>query len=127
MTMVGLPARDREAHVAHWAKLLADDTIVNKTIEFDGQVVGNIGCWENEGERLVGYFIARSHWGKGIATAALRGLLSEVKERPLLAHVATHNLGSTRVLEKCGFTMVEGSLHTGDDGIEEMLMKLETF
>lgn len=32
------PARDREAFMAHWAKILADETNILKTILFDGQV-----------------------------------------------------------------------------------------
>ena len=32
--------------------------------------MGNIGSWEHDGERHVGYWISRAHWGKGVATAA---------------------------------------------------------
>lgn len=42
--------------------------------------------------------------------------------RPLYAYVVKHNAASVRVLEKCGFGKVEE--HTGDDGIEELLMEL---
>jgi RimJ/RimL family protein N-acetyltransferase len=59
-----------------------------------------------DGERQVGYWIARDRWGRGIATAALTALLEQVTERPLCARVAAHNRGSLRVLEKCGFRLV---------------------
>ena len=39
---------------------------------------GNIGCWEQEGRRPVGYWIGREFWGKGLATRALQELTGEV-------------------------------------------------
>src|SRR5262245_42485490 len=33
---------DRAAFMAHWKKILGDDTILKNTILFDGQVAGNI-------------------------------------------------------------------------------------
>jgi len=102
--MADFPSRDRETFMAHWrTKVLADPENVVRTIEYDGAVAGNIGSWRAGDERLVGYWIARAHWGKGIATRALAELLTIVTERPLHASVAKHNAGSIRVLEKCGF------------------------
>jgi RimJ/RimL family protein N-acetyltransferase len=45
-----------------------------------------------------------------------------VDARPLHAYVAKSNVASIRVLGKCGF--VEVGEHTGDDGIEELLLEL---
>jgi RimJ/RimL family protein N-acetyltransferase len=53
----------------------------------------------------VGYWIGRDFWGKGIATQALSLFLTEKKTRPLYAHVVKENIGSRRVLEKCGFSL----------------------
>ena len=95
--------RKRKAFMAHWAKILADPSAVARTIECDGEIAGHIGIFEQSGRRLVGYWIGRSHWNRGIATAALRALLDEEPHRPLFAYVVKDNLGSIRVLEKCGF------------------------
>ena len=57
--MAAFPASDREAFDAHWRRLLADDSLTKKTIVYEGEVAGNIGCWEQEGRRLVGYWIGR--------------------------------------------------------------------
>lgn len=103
--MALFPARDREAFTAHWQKILANDDVTKKTILFEGEVAGNILIFDKDGKRLVGYWIGREFWGKGLATQALAELLTEVTERPLHAYVATSNLGSIRVLEKCGFTL----------------------
>jgi RimJ/RimL family protein N-acetyltransferase len=101
--MASFPSRDREAFIAHWARILVDDSAVVRTIECDGQVTGNVVSWVTADERLVGYWIGRDHWGNGIATAALARFLEIVDERPLHALVSRHNVGSIRVLEKCGF------------------------
>ncbi len=103
--MAAFPARDRAAFDAQWAKnILGNPAAINRTILVDGRVAGNIGSWPQEGGRLVGYWIGREFWGKGVATRALAAFLRLVTERPLRAHVAKHNIGSIRVLEKCGFS-----------------------
>jgi len=104
--MAAFPSRDRDPFMAHWTKIMADESNILKTILFDGGVVGNIVAWENSGEWEVGYWIGKEFWGKGIATQALLLFLGFVKTRPLYAHVARHNIGSRRVLEKCGFKVI---------------------
>lgn len=110
--MAAFPSRDWDAFVPHDAKLRADPAALRRTIVADGEVVGSIGVW-GEDEREIGYWIDRAVWGKGIASAALATLLAEVKERPLTAHVAEHNVGSMRVLERNGF--VETGRHQETD------------
>ena len=108
-------------------KILREEIGVARTIEVEGRVAGNIVSWEHDGERDVGYWIGREHWGKGVATAALTAFLVELDTRPLHAHVAAHNIGSIRVLEKCGFERSGGRTHAQPDadGVEELLLKLD--
>jgi len=101
--MADFPARDREAFDTHWARILADDTLTKKTIVVEGQVAGNAVSWPQDGRRLVGYWLGREFWGRGLATRALAELVDELGTRPLHAYVAKTNIGSIRVLEKCGF------------------------
>jgi RimJ/RimL family protein N-acetyltransferase len=103
--MAAFPAREQETFIAHWAKIMKDETVTLKTILFEGQVAGNLVSFVLSGEREVGYWLGREFWGKGIATRALSEFLKQVKERPLYAHVAKHNIASLRVLEKCGFRL----------------------
>ena len=121
--MANFDARDREAFMAHWEKILRDATAVVRTVECEGAVVGNLVSWLHDEERDVGYWIGRDHWGKGIATEALTAFLGELDTRPLHAHVAAHNVGSIRVLEKCGFERT--STTTAAAGVEELLFKLD--
>jgi RimJ/RimL family protein N-acetyltransferase len=127
--MANFPPRDRDAFMAHWTtKVLHNVGAIVKTILFDTQVAGNIVCWEQSGRWLIGYWLGREYWGKGIATQALSEFLSVVKTRPLYAYVAKHNLASQRVLEKCGFVVVaedELSSATTGEEIEDFLLRLE--
>ena len=126
--MAVFPARERAAFMAHWAKIRADQTVVVQTIVVEGRVVGNLVSWEQSGQRLVGYWIGRRDWGRGIATKALVLFLGGVQTRPLYARVEVHNAGSIRVLEKCGFEQVpapERQPSTSEPGeVEEVLLAL---
>ncbi len=105
--MADFPAREREAFFAHWRdKVLSNPNGIARTILCDGAVAGNIVSWIHSGQREVGYWLGREFWGKGIATRALEVFLSIDTTRPLHAFVVHHNLGSIRVLQKCGFTII---------------------
>jgi RimJ/RimL family protein N-acetyltransferase len=128
--MAAFPAREREEFATRWAKIRADETVLAQTILEDGKVAGHIVSWEQAGRRLVGYWIGRDHWGRGVATSALALFLDLVPLRPLYADVAAHNLGSIRVLERCGFRRLPAhhveSLATVSDDVEELMFILET-
>lgn len=125
--MAEFPARDREAFMAHWHRILSDEGVICRTVVVEEQVAGNVVCFERYGVREVGYWIAREYWGRGIATRALSELVGLVEPRPLYARVAKHNVASIRVLEKCGFRVSDeaiGSTAAPDDGVEEVLLEL---
>jgi len=126
--MAAFPARTKEQFDAHWAKIRADDTAIQLTIVVDGTVAGNIGSWEQDGQRMLGYWVGREHWGRGVATKALAQFVGQVTTRPLYAHVAVHNTGSIRVLEKCAFRrdrVQEAKAPVPDDGVEEFIFVLD--
>lgn len=103
--MAGFPSRDWEAFHAHWARVLADGANITRTVLADGEVAGYIACFPLDGEHMVGYWLGRELWGRGVATEALRTFLASLSLRPLNAYVVRHNLASRRVLEKCGFVV----------------------
>jgi len=126
--MAAFPSRDREAFMAHRARVAQEDANITKTILLDGVVVGDIFSFDRSGEREVGYWIGREYWGKGVATQALDAFLQVDKFRPLTARVANHNAASLRVLEKCGFTVVEDEADLPEplgDGVEEIVLRFE--
>jgi RimJ/RimL family protein N-acetyltransferase len=119
---------DRDAFEKRLSRLRADETVINRAIVVDGDVVGTIGSWGPAHEREVTYWIGRSYWGKGIATCALNALLAVDPTRPLRARVAYDNVASRRVLEKCGFRVVateRGFAEARAAEIEELVLRLE--
>jgi RimJ/RimL family protein N-acetyltransferase len=121
--MAAFPARDRASFYAHWeTNILGNPSAITQTILVDGEVAGNVGSWPQEGVRLVGYWIGKEYWGKGVATRALAALLHLVTDRPIHAHVAKHNGGSIRVLKKCGFSLEERVEVASDDVVELVLV-----
>ena len=80
-------------------------------IELDGHLVGCVSYWPHHaGGFEVGYWVGRDFWGKGICTAALMRLMASDAfpiQDDIFAKVMAENIGSQRVLEKCGFSFLE--------------------
>ncbi|MDT9696053.1 GNAT family N-acetyltransferase [Streptomyces sp. P17] len=131
LRMAAFTARDpadRDAFEAHWKRIRSSAGVLNRTVLADGDVVGHAAVYGEPGEREVTYWIDRSYWGRGIATAALRVLLTEAPERPLFARAAADNAGSVRVLEKCGFRVSaqdRGFANARGEEIDELVLTLE--
>lgn len=119
---------DRMAYFAHWSKILVDPSVIARSIIFDKQLVGHISSFNQFGSRAVGYWLGREYWGQGLATMALHAFLKIVDYRPLSARVAKDNIGSIRVLEKCGFEVIgedRGYANARQKEIEEYLLRLD--
>jgi RimJ/RimL family protein N-acetyltransferase len=120
---------DRRAFDAHWVMILGNKTGIVRTIVAGGQVAGSMLTYEDsDGHVEVGYWLGKPFWGQGIATAALRALLLEVRNRPLYARVAKDNLASLAVLTKGGFTVIGediGFANARGQEIEEWLLRLD--
>jgi RimJ/RimL family protein N-acetyltransferase len=121
--MAAFEPRDRDAFMEHWRRILRDPTVIARAVTADGDVAGNVVSFDAPSARLVGYWIGREHWGKGIATGALAAFLDEDPTRPLHALVAVRNPASIRVLEKCGFRPTDENL-SSDDDVEEVVLRL---
>lgn len=90
-----------------------------------GEPIGTIGyapCDGNslpsrEGEPLVGYWVGKPYWNKGICTEALQLMLEYIrKHTDIQSLISSHfvdNPASGRVMEKCGF------VPTGETCVDE--------
>ena len=97
---------DRGAFLDRISRVRADTSASNRVIEVDGAVAGTIASFRIDDQLEVTYWVDRTQWGKGIASAALQILLAETAERPVYARAASDNVGSLRVLEKAGFRRI---------------------
>jgi RimJ/RimL family protein N-acetyltransferase len=130
VAMALFPSRDRNAFFCHWkTNTLVRPDAKAMTVTYGDSVAGNIGSWETDGHVLVGYWIGKAYWGNGVATAALQRFLTDHEpRRPVHAHVVAANVGSVRVLEKCGFELVERTTEFNESfgiEVEELLMAYE--
>ena len=98
---------DRAAFDRRWERILTQASITARTIELDDLVIGHVLAHPWGGSLEVSYWLGRPYWGRGLATRALTFFVAEVASRPLSAHVAQDNLASRRVLERCGFVLVD--------------------
>jgi RimJ/RimL family protein N-acetyltransferase len=119
---------DREAFQARWDRVLADESCLARAVVVDGEVVGSVGSFFRDADREVTYWIGREHWGKGLATRALTALLELDKTRPIYARVACDNVASLRVLQKCGFQIIDrdrGFAEARGCEIDEHVLRLD--
>jgi RimJ/RimL family protein N-acetyltransferase len=127
IAMAAVVPRSWEEFEAHWLKVLGNRDVTTRGILLDDELVGQVTCFPRDGKSWVGYWIDREYWGRGVASQGLAILLDEVATRPLFACVAVHNLGSLRVVVRCGFVEIERSMCPGDDrylACEEVILKL---
>jgi RimJ/RimL family protein N-acetyltransferase len=82
-----------------------DPGVTPRIIIADGELVGSINIFPQEGTDSIGYWLAREHWGRGIATRSIALMLEEFAKRPLFARVAAHNTASLRALQRNGFVI----------------------
>jgi RimJ/RimL family protein N-acetyltransferase len=119
---------DRGAFLKRITRLRADPSVSNRVIDVDGAVAGTIASFRIDDQLEVTYWLDRTQWGKGIASAALRLLLAETPERPLYARAASDNVASLRVLEKAGFRRIgvnrDFAPGRGEE-IEETILRLD--
>ena len=109
--LAGTKPRDWATFQARWTEILADPEesvtgVTPRVILAEGVVVGAVSISPQNGSDSIGYWIAREHWGRGIATRAVAMMLVEFKRRPLYATAAGHNYPSIRVLQKNGFEVL---------------------
>ncbi|MBB6036917.1 GNAT family N-acetyltransferase [Phytomonospora endophytica] len=102
------PERDRETFMTHWkTRILAGPDVRARTVLVDGEVAGNILSWSQDGRQMVGYWYGQRFWGRGIGSLALAEYVKEMPDRPLYADTVEGNIGSIRVLERCGFARID--------------------
>ena len=103
---------DRAMFDAHWHRLLSDAGVDARTVRADGEIVGSVARWVDEGTPEITYWVDRAHWGEGIATRAMRLFLEARCTSARCAHAWRPTTpASIAVLEKLGF---DAGRHRGE-------------
>ena len=116
------------AYQTRWGKMLADRTVVARTVLWNGRIVGSVLQFEHRRQPSVALWIDREFWGRGIATRALSLFLAETTLRPLFARVAGDNVGSRTVVERCGFRAIgedKGFARFRGTDLAELIFRLD--
>jgi len=99
--------RDAEAFLASPRDPILPSLLIFERGAGAPQLVGSCGLGRRpSGAVEMGYWIARSHWGRGLATEACTALIDIARTLGLARLEASHfidNPASARVLEKLGF------------------------
>jgi len=126
-------AKTLEEALADFEKTqLPNATSFGQTIYVDGNYVGDVWCYcidlTDEPNCMVSYCIFEPEYrSKGVATAALKRFIETIRARyhvnTIGAFTFSHNAASLRVLEKCGFSLIE---EFEEDGIASKYLQYET-
>jgi RimJ/RimL family protein N-acetyltransferase len=104
----GSTPMSRDGFTTHWRdRILGDGSVHARTVIAGGEVAGYVVAWWQDDHRCVGYWLGRSFWHRGLGTTALREFLSLEPTRPLFADTDIGNTASQRLLEVCGFRLIE--------------------
>ena len=111
MNMAGPPwpfrIRDAEAYLARARDPLLPCLLIFERTDGPPQLIGESGLARRpSGSVELGYWIARSHWGRGYATEACAALVDIARTLGLSSLEGSYfldNPASARVLEKLGF------------------------
>ena len=87
----------------------ADGPFIHPVLLRSGKNIGYVQACRLEAGWEIGYHIAKAHTGKGYASEAVRAFLPAILDRLGINEIEgiclEENAGSSRVLEKCGFTL----------------------
>lgn len=101
--------KDAEQYIS---SVLEDKTLSKFAIANEKELIGAIGIHPKQQANYrftveIGYWLGEAHWGKGIASEAVRAIvqyaIQELSCQKIYAEVYEHNQASMRVLEKAGF------------------------
>ncbi|MEV8374180.1 GNAT family N-acetyltransferase [Kribbella sp. NPDC056861] len=123
--MAGTPSREEADFYDRRTKVEANPANDTRAIMVDGEMAGDVVSWTDDSGRHIGYRIAQRFWGRGIATAALRLMLTEITDRPIQADLLQTNVGSRRVLEKNGFRLLGPDERPADAEPESHYFRLD--
>jgi len=118
---------DRKAFDTHMSKVRTSPDVTMRAVIRGGRLVGSIASFVMDGDTEVTYWIDRSVWGQGVASQALVLFLDTVTVRPLYARAASDNVGSLRLLQRAGFTIIGTEIsyaNARSTEIEETILRL---
>lgn len=99
---------DNEDRAGIWLDQMMLESRLMTVSSDSGQTIGFLFVSTDNGLCVhIGYLLAKEHWGQGLASDLITGFITEVVNTQswtsLIAGVDQANLGSIKLLTKCGF------------------------
>jgi len=124
---------DTAAYIDRMKKGVEDDRWILWGLEHgeSGQVIGSISLWNfdwDANSAELGYGLTPTFHGRGFMTEALTGVVDyafhTLRLSTLMAYTETQNLPSIKLLDKCGFVVVDRAAEKGtfSDRVFQMLI-----
>ena len=114
--------KETQALLQKWVEEYKNADNYNWCIEYEGRAIGNIGVVafdKNTKTAKTAYCIGTSFWGKGIVTEGYKAVLEFLFCKVGISKISTshdiRNIGSGRVMEKCGLKEVRTEKQTLKD------------
>lgn len=98
---------------------LQDSHFYALTLTDTHEIIGYLFLYTESGSKALrlGYLLAESHWGKGLGSELVKGLVAWCKQTQLVTAISggveQDNIGSIKVLEKNGFYQSDEELPEG--------------
>jgi RimJ/RimL family protein N-acetyltransferase len=100
----------------------------DQVVLLDGAVIGKAGLWDNQ---EIGFILAPSHWGRGLARTALELVLERARTRGverITADVDPRNAASLALLARLGFVRTgeaKATMQVGGRWVDSIYLELQ--
>ena len=89
----------------HYCAIVVQKKLNIFAIRVDGKYAGSVEVADKIDHYIVGYWLGSDYRGQGVATEAVRSVIKQFKDKPILADTLTTNPKSAKVLERLNFLL----------------------
>jgi RimJ/RimL family protein N-acetyltransferase len=93
----------------HYQAIVLQKKLSIFTIRVDGRVAGAVEIADRIDHYVVGYWLGVAYRGQGIATEAVKSVINQLDNKPIVADTLIENPASSQVLERLGFKLEKTS------------------
>lgn len=89
----------------HYTAIIQQKKLHIFAIRVDGEFAGSVEIGDRTDHYVIGYWLGVQYRDQGIATEAVKFVLSKFDQKPIMADTLLANIPSRRLLEKLGFEL----------------------
>ena len=93
----------------HYRAILDKKKLSIFAIRVDGRFAGAVEVADKLDHYIIGYWLGVGYRGQGVATEAVKSVINQTNDKPILADTLITNPKSSQVLERLGFNLEKTS------------------